>query len=482
MNNLLSRHRFAGIGTGLALALFLTLVIVQALTANPLDANLDNSSKDVSNTQASPGQSVNYTIVISNSGDLPASNVFMTDTLPAEVTLQGSLQVYTDNVWLDSYGSANGIITWTGSLGPQGFATITFQADLTDTLQAGDMVTNTAVISGAGSLITRSALTSIITETTLYFPVIFFPVPAPVLNAVPRPNTSNEWTVSWSEAVSNVTSYQLQEDDSADFSSPTTYDDMGTNLSRGFSHSASANNKYCYRVRALVNSQSSDWSNVNCIIGKYRDNFSDSSTGWAMRRQDTDSVINQTYYRNGHLVLEMDSSYDYQLSSPMKEAPALPYRIESRVKLVGVDNLHSYGFVFGGDWNGEQCPKSDYSSCFNHYYRLNIVWSGNDDELEYSLKRIDYHETGPGGDNSGRGESLFGTKRVSVNSPSEGYQTWAIEVYPSGLIKVFVNGKLLREKIDTKYINSPYFGVFSSTDEYTGLEAEFDWYEVNLLP
>jgi hypothetical protein len=241
----------------------------------------------------------------------------------------------------------------------------------------------------------------------------------------------------------------------------------------------SLNNLYYYRVRATGGFGETPWSNIQQVRGGYRDDFNFDTSGWSMRRQDTDTVVNDSFYRDGHLVLEMDSSYDYQIVSSLAPAPAPPYQLEARIRLVGVDNLHSYGMIFGGDWNGQQCPNNDYSSCFNHYYRLNVVWSGNlNDRLTVQMKRIDYHEPP---ENSGRGIDLMSWRTVEVNPPSENWQTWTFKVYANGVIRLFLNGQQIHETFDTKYINDPYFGAFSSTDEYNGLEAEFEYFEASFL-
>ncbi|NIR92685.1 MAG: hypothetical protein GWO08_03160, partial [Gammaproteobacteria bacterium] len=122
--------------------------------------------------------------------------------------------------------------------------------------------------------------------------------------------------------------------------------------------------------------------------------------------------------------------------------------------------------VWGGDWNGQTCPNPDYSSCFNVYYRLIVIWSGNlGDKLTIQLKRIDYHEEP---DNVGRGVDLIPATVVNVNPPSQGYQTWAIQVYANGVMRLFLNGNQIFEVFDTNYIQNPYFAAFSSTDEYNG--------------
>jgi hypothetical protein len=349
-------------------------------------------------------------------------------------------------------------------------------------LGGGETVTNTAEIGYNSAVIERSAVTTIITDTFAFLPLISHPVPMPsvVLNSIGRPNSSNSWTVSWGISDETyVTGYELQEANNAAFTGATTVNTNVGTTSSVRTKPLTVNNLYYYRVRAVGDFGATDWSNVQQIRGGYRDDFNDPSTGWTMRRQDTDTVINDSFYRNGNLVLEMDSSYDYQIVSSLAPAPAPPYQVETRVRLVGVDNLHSYGLIFGGDWNGQPCPNDDYSSCFNNYYRLNVIWSGNlDDRLTIQLKRIDFHDPD---DNVGRGVDLISATTVSVPAPAQGYQTWAFKVYANGVIRLFLNGNQIYEVFDTNYHTNPYFGAFSSTDEYNGLEAEFDYFQASFL-
>ena len=329
-------------------------------------------------------------------------------------------------------------------------------------------------------MIARTTSTTIITSTTAYFPLIFKPVPVPTLNPITRLDGVNRWLVSWQEGVPEITGYELQEDSDEHFTSPTTFD-VGTDLSHVFNPAASTDHKYCYRVRAKVNDVVSDWSSVLCVYGDYHDGFGSNTTGWSIRRQDTDDVENFSYYEDGNFITKIKGRWDYAVSSPLAVAPQLPYRITTRALLGdGVDNLHSYGIIFGGDWNGQPCPASDYSSCFNHYYRLNIIYFGdNARELRMQLKRIDYHDMEEG--NAGRGKSLIDFNDVSVSDPS-GWNVWAVVVSADGTIEIYVNGKRVGIAHDTRYIHEKYFGVFASTDEYAGTAATFDYYEVRGLP
>ena len=475
------KRRYSGVFFSLLLAVLMVFTVFQTILAQDrreMPADLSGSSKAVNNGMAAPGSLLQYTVVISNSGDQPAAGVKMTDTLVTGLTYDpGSLSVNGGGL----FGEDNGVITWTGSVNNSTEIIVTFNAELDGGLEAGELITNTALINYNSTTIERSVVTTIFTDSAAYLPIIYRQVPVPTLqlNPIARPNANNAWTVSWSVSdVTYIDSYQLQEANNPGFTNPTTIDVPVGMTSILRTKALSINNLYYYRVRAIGDFGMTDWSNIQQVRGGYRDDFNDPNSGWEMRRQDTDTVVNNTFYRDGHFVLEMDSSYDYQLAGPMSPAPAVPYMIEAQIRLVGVDNLHSYGLIFGGDWNGQECPNDDYSSCFNVYYRLNIIWSGNlDNQMTMQLKRIDYHDD----DNVGRGPDLIPAKTVSVNSPAEGYQTWRVFVYADGLIQITVNNNLVGEATDTMYINNPYFAAFSSTDEYNGLEAEFDYYQVSFL-
>jgi uncharacterized repeat protein (TIGR01451 family) len=475
------KRRYSGVFFSMLLAALMILTVFQTIIAQEgreMPADLSGSTKAVNNSTATPGSLLQYTIVLSNSGDLPAAGVKLTDTLVTGLTYNpGSLSVNGGGL----FGEDNGVITWTGSVNNSAEIILTFKAVLDNGLDGGELITNTAEINYNSATIERTVVTTIITDSAAFLPIVYRSVPVPTLqlNGIGRPNANNAWTVSWS--VSNETyidSYQLQEANHPSFTNPTTIDVPVGTTSILRAKALSINNLYYYRVRAVGDFGITDWSNIQQVRGGYRDDFNDPASGWEMRRQDTDTVINDSFYRDGHFVLEMDSSYDYQIGGPMSPGPAVPYAIESQIRLVGVDNLHSYGLIFGGDWNGQECPNDDYSSCFNVYYRLNVIWSGNlDNQLTIQLKRIDFHD----GNNVGRGPDLIPAKTVNVNSPAEGYQIWRVFVYADGLIQITVNNNLVGEVYDTMYINNPYFAAFSSTDEYNGLEAEFDYYQVSFL-
>jgi uncharacterized repeat protein (TIGR01451 family) len=463
------------LAVGLISALML-VVMAQALAAQESvagPADLTGSSKGVSLESAEPGDQLHYSIVISNSGDELAAYVVMTDDLPSELTL------LTPTVTIEGgglSGISDGVITWTGGVNVGYPIVISFDATVTEGLSAGHLVTNTAAITGTGELLLRSAVTEIISETvgsTVYLPLVYRAPDPPTLNPIPYPGSSNQWTVSWSWDGEGVPDYELQESTRPDFASAVSYD-MGSSTSKAFAYAPSFSNTYYYRVRVTVNGMPSNWSNTRSVTGNYYDGFNSSSSGWAIRRQDTDDVNNSSWYQDGNFVLNIGGRWDYGIAAPLAKAPALPYRIKTRVKWDDPDNLHSYGIIFGGDWDGRTCPNSDYSSCFNHYYRLNVVWHGSSESVSVQLKRIDYH----GSDNSGGGVALWGYNEVSVPDP-DGWNEWTVEVRASGEIRVYANGSLAFTKTDSTYISNPYFGVFASSNEYLGARPWFTWYRVD---
>jgi len=491
-------HRLGMMLFSLTLALVVTIVVVHALAATEevvTPADLSGSQLLVDLSEATAGSTLQYTIIVSNSGGTLTS-AQVTDTLPVSLTyLSGSLQSPTDlNVITVGIGESNGVITWTGSLGANSSATIRFSAVLTNSVQPGQIITNSVVITGAGSLFNPSASTLVITNSptsTLYFPIVFRAPSKPLLQNT-RPNSANTWSVTWNSAETGVTGFELQEAQQPDFSDAVTYTLGVSTTSHPFSHTASFNNVYYYRARAFAGSVIGPWSDTLTVAGAYFDDFNDSSSDWAVRRM---SFLERSIVRygqgteSGNLILIVDDRFDWEIVSPLKPAPALPYVIEYRSRVHDQANLVSGGAVFGGDWNGGVCPEigtdigTVYTSdhCFNHFYNINTIWFG---ALKVLFERVDYLFYCPdcGGSQLKRltndPNSWFD---VGVpNADPLGWNTWRIEVRANG-IKLYANGQLYGESSDTTWINSPYFGVFASDDEYKPSIWFYDYYKVTPL-
>jgi uncharacterized repeat protein (TIGR01451 family) len=128
---------------------------------------LETSSKTVNVFAASPGTPLTYTITLRNITEADVSNVVVTDTVPVSLTYN----INSLSATAGSYGYANGVITWTGSVNAGGAVTITFGATVSQTATPFGSIVNSAVISGGGEIITRTA-TVAVEPQRIYLPII----------------------------------------------------------------------------------------------------------------------------------------------------------------------------------------------------------------------------------------------------------------------------------------------------------------------
>jgi uncharacterized repeat protein (TIGR01451 family) len=225
------------------------------------------------------------------------------------------------------------------------------------------------------------------------FPVIFLrwpPLPYEVtINAIDNADEDGDYTVSWSYDYTNIpaTSYTLQESkDDASFTNPTNY----STSSKSYPFTDKSDGTYYYRVRAVNQYGPGAWSNVVSakVERSYRDDF-EAKTTWKWVRGD--DIIKKSSgfridYRDGKMYVLMVGSYDFGVVSPRVEAPAVPYTIQGKVRVVKNESLDGrtyyirngtqFGLVFGAN-PGSPCPAdrradSD-EGCFNHYYRLVVT-------------------------------------------------------------------------------------------------------------
>jgi uncharacterized repeat protein (TIGR01451 family) len=135
-----------------SLSLLLSHHRVQAQPQAP--ARVMTVHKGVNTATAPAGDRLTYTIHVQNAQANPIYDVGLTDTLPNELTF------VTDSLTATAgtFGSANGVITWSFDLGVQ--AWITFSARISPET-AATIIVNTAHVTGAGELITASAETAL---------------------------------------------------------------------------------------------------------------------------------------------------------------------------------------------------------------------------------------------------------------------------------------------------------------------------------
>jgi uncharacterized repeat protein (TIGR01451 family) len=239
------------------------------------------------NTQfAAPGDRLTYTISIREDG--PYVTLWMTDTLPEEVTyVADSLDLFGPG----SADFANGVITWTApNFGYNNTAIITFSVAISSETTV-DQIVNTAQVTGTGALITDSESTTMLTglppNSQIRSPnrdevitqkgsltirgiawdegiVPPYLVDDPVLSLQRQDDYS--YYVSWTD-VDSAVEYTLQEATQPDFGDqyPTTV--ISPTNSKLINKSSGAAGTYYYRVRASRYPLGpSRWSNVESVV------------------------------------------------------------------------------------------------------------------------------------------------------------------------------------------------------------------------
>lgn len=326
---------------------------------------------------------------------------------------------------------------------------------------------------------------------------------------VAEENGEYGWALSWDAGPGTESlSFDVEESRDATFGSGvTTYTANGNSLV--IRQPASTDNVFYYRVR-LANFPNGEYSDVLRVIGAYRDDFETETGDWEMRREDFDDTENVMSYTDGNLKMHVRGRWDYMITSPLRPAPDMPYRIKTRVKFDGPGNLNTYGVVFNGDWTGQTCPSifpdsrlSDQGTstlveyeiaptaddalrprslsnvddnCFNAYYRNILLWFTGAGEMRSSFKRIQYHDD----NNSGRGDFLQRNgdwKNISLQSgDANGWNEWTWEVYPNGEIHLYSGTDLKYVARDNEAVyTNRFFGLWASTDEYPGSDPLYDY-------
>ena len=317
------------------LLLFWTVVVANETITS---ANLTGSAKHVDEVTAWPGATLQYTIVISNSGQ-NAALATLEDMLPNSLHYEpGSLNA----TQATSLGANNNVITWTGQITANDQVTITFNAILTGDLALHSFITNTAVISSAGTPISRTAVTQIV-NPPVYLPVIVNPIPIPTFGATAYTCDSNEWAVSWSDEGDGVSYYTIQEAQNDTFTPATTY--TTTMTSQTFTATASIDNVYYYRVRAEGPISAGDWSETLTVLGRFSDEFDTTESGWS----ETDNEIFTLAYADSNYVVSSKQT-GFLISATSPDEARQNYTVEADVNWhTGSATNGLYGLLFGSD-------------------------------------------------------------------------------------------------------------------------------------
>ncbi|MBN2006634.1 MAG: DUF11 domain-containing protein [Anaerolineae bacterium] len=249
---------------------------------------LETSYKDASPREVSPGGTVTYTIVLRNDDPMSATgDILVADILdPRLAFVEGSEK------FVPSWGGHRlppdqGLKFEFEPIAAHTNVTLTFQAIVTTTVQAGNVITNVATISEGTNLYTRS-----VTVTVAALPTAQIVEPwnqqfftqrgtvvikgrvwvgsmpegypqAPVLSPISNGGGAfNQYVVQW-QSVPDAQLYTLQESGDPNFSAISD-EQTTTNLSIAYTNKT-RNRTYYYRVQAFTGNYESRWSNVQSV-------------------------------------------------------------------------------------------------------------------------------------------------------------------------------------------------------------------------
>ncbi len=133
-----------------------------------LRPDLSSSHKAVNVTTTTPGRVLTYTIVLSNSGSLPGSCIYLTDTVPVgTVYVPGSL-------WAGSgiAEAAGNEIRWRGVISAGVAVTVSYRVTVIHTLSAGWQITNAAHVDDGYASFWTNGVTTTIGNVEVNLPLI----------------------------------------------------------------------------------------------------------------------------------------------------------------------------------------------------------------------------------------------------------------------------------------------------------------------
>jgi hypothetical protein len=176
--------------------------------------------------------------------------------------------------------------------------------------------------------------------------------------------------------------------------------------------------------------------------------------------------------RDGFLNIESFGDDSFVIVSPLHAGPEPPYNIETTVKLRSPrETGDQYGIIFGGNWDGGQCPAPpDFNTCFTEYYEMRVRFYIDDDRhrMDMKLKRVD---------SDGSDRDLIDWQRVS-DIDEDSFIEWDVLVEADGEITIAADDRYVDSVRDTRYIDNPYFGVIVRNELHDS-EARFDYLKID---
>ena len=156
-------------------SLLLTFTFVGTLSAQEVErADAEvlppdlNVTKTASVAEATPGDTVGYTIVIENVGDDPATLVDLEDVLPTEVDYVNGSATTTLGAGAATFADTDvtgDVLTWQGVIGVGAMLTIELETTIASTVTVGTMITNTATVSETATGMTSDSVTVEVVNT-----------------------------------------------------------------------------------------------------------------------------------------------------------------------------------------------------------------------------------------------------------------------------------------------------------------------------
>jgi len=128
--------------------------------------NFGSSTMQVSKRVPASGETIAYTIVLRNSGDALTSTVFLTNTVPAGLTYNGSLLAS-----IGSVNHANGTICWSGVLSRTPVVTLTYRV-VVEEVDKPAAIENRAIIDAGKWGVFTCATTVFVDGYSTYLPLV----------------------------------------------------------------------------------------------------------------------------------------------------------------------------------------------------------------------------------------------------------------------------------------------------------------------
>jgi len=313
-----------------------------------------------------------------------------------------------------------------------------------------------------------------------------------------RPNSQNQWTVSWAGA--GAISFELQESLSPGFENAAPII-VGPEASMSFAHPPTPYNTFYYRVRSKSGESVGNWSTTVKVIGGFRDEFNDDPSQipagdpgrWSLRRRSHLDEVNAWYETTkdySAYIVEVGDRWDLGLGSSLAESPEIPYAIELTVKSVQPGWQKGLGLVFAGDRQGVRCPQDtdtvpgwyDHDDCFNEFYEMMLVEGADKKNLQVQRIHEVCWDCSPGGIPVHRKVAKnWYIEKISGVSWAD-YNTLRVEVRADHIDFYAYNegsNPRLQLTIDESfYQDNHMFGVISTTQEYSNSVGRYTYYEV----